>query len=65
MAMTNAQKLAQQKYKQKTYDQIVVQVKKGKRDEYKKAAELRGLGFMEMIRLSIEEYISNHGVIND
>lgn len=60
MSASKAQKLAQQKYNQKAYDQIIVRVKKGIRDEYKSAAEARGLGFMEMIRRAIDEYIQNH-----
>ena len=65
MAVSKAQKLAQQKYNQKTYDQIIIRVKKGLRDEYKLAADMRGLGLMEMIRLAIAEYIQNHDPIND
>ena len=65
MAVSKAQKLAQQKYNQKTYDQIIIRVKKGLRDEYKLAADMRGLGLMEMIRLAIAEYIQNHAPIND
>ena len=60
MPKSNAQKLAQQKYDQKSYDQILIKVKKGKREEYRQSAESIGLGQMEMIRLAIEEYIKNH-----
>lgn len=60
MPKSNAQKLAQQKYDQKSYDQILVKVKKGKREEYKQSADELGLGQMELFRLAVEEYISNH-----
>lgn len=60
MATSKAQKLAQKKYNDKNYDRVAILIKKGKRDEYKKAAAARGLGYAEMIRLSVEEYIANH-----
>lgn len=60
MAKTEGQKLSQQKYNDRTYDRLAILIKKGKREEYKKAAEERGLGYAEMIRLAIEEYIANH-----
>lgn len=62
MAVSEAQKMAQIRYNAKTYDQVLVRVKKGKRDEYRKEAELRGLGLMEFFRQAAEEYISNHKV---
>ena len=62
MAVSEAQKLAQARYNAKTYDQVLVRVKKGKRDEYRKEAELRGLGLMEFFRQAAEEYIANHKV---
>ena len=64
MARTESQKLARTKYTGKTYEQINFPVKKGKREEYKQAAAVRSVGFYEMIRLSIEEYIQNHPVID-
>ena len=62
MARTQAQNLAQDKYNAKTYDQILVSVKKGKREEYKQAAEIRKIGYIEMIRQATDEYIQNHPV---
>ena len=62
MARTDAQRRAQQNYNAKAYDQMTIRVKKGKRDEYKKEAELRGLGLMEFFRQAAEEYIANHKV---
>lgn len=60
MPKSNAQKLAQQKYDQKSYDQILIKVRKGKRDEYKEKALELGFGQMEMIRAAIEEFIQRH-----
>lgn len=60
MATSKAQKLATANYRNKTYDNILFRVKKGKRDEYKQAAAIRNIGFHEMIRNSIDEYIQNH-----
>ena len=62
MARTESQKLAQQRYNEKTYDLVNFRVKKGKKEEYKQAAELRGLGFMEMIRRAVDEFIKNHPI---
>ena len=59
MSKTTPQKLAQAKYDQKSYDQILIKVRKGKRDEYKNAAETLGLGQMELFRTAVEEYIQN------
>lgn len=63
MAVSKAQRLAQQKYNDKNYDRVAILIKKGKRDEYKEAAAQRGLGYAEMIRRAIDEYIANHAPI--
>ena len=62
MSKTPAQKLAQDKYNAKAYDQILVRIKKGKREEYKQAAEKLGTGLMELFRRGADEYIQNHPV---
>ena len=62
MPRTEAQKLARANYDAKAYDQILVRVKKGKREEWKQAAEMRGIGYVEMIRQATDEYIQNHPV---
>ena len=62
MAKTQAQKLAQDKYNAKAYDQILVRVKKGKREEYKESAAMFGIGLMELFRRGADEYIQNHPV---
>lgn len=60
MTVSKAQLIAQQKYNSKNLDSITFRVKKGKKEEYKEAADARGIGFMAMIRLAIDEYIANH-----
>lgn len=65
MARTEGQKISRQTYNDTHYDQILIRVKKGKRDEYKQAAAERGIGFMEMFRVSVEEFIQNHKPIVD
>ena len=62
MPRTESQKLSQQRYNERTYDRLAILLKKGKRDEYRKEAELRGLGLMEFFRQAAEEYIANHKV---
>lgn len=47
-------------YKKENYDQILIRVKKGKKEEYKQAAEGLGLGQMELFRTAVEEFIANH-----
>ena len=62
MSRTESQRLAQQRYNDKAYDRLAILIKKGKREEYKLAAKVRGLGLAEMVRSSVEEYIENHPV---
>ena len=62
MARKKGQNISQQRYNDENYDQILFRVKKGKKEEYKKAAEVRGIGLMELARRGIEEYIENHPV---
>lgn len=61
MSRTEGEKISRQKYESKAYDQILLKVRKGKRAEYKAAADEFGLGQMEMIRLAVEEFIERHG----
>ena len=60
MAVSNAQKIATKKYREKTYDTIGFDVKKGKRDEYKQFATQKGLSLAGMLTNAAEEYIRNH-----
>ena len=46
---TEAQKKADRKYKDKTYDQLAIRIKKGKREVYKQAAEKNGESLAGMI----------------
>ena len=62
MAISKAQIAASHRYRDKNFDRIEFTVLKGKKDEYKKAAEARGIGLMELARRGIEEYIENHPV---
>lgn len=62
MARTEGQKISRQKYESKAYDQVLIKVKKGKREEYRQAAESLGLGQMELFRTAVEEYLQKHGV---
>ncbi len=60
MAVSNSQKLAQEKYNKENYDRLAILIKKGKRDEYHAKAAEFGLGYAEMIRVAIEEFIQRH-----
>lgn len=52
-------------YKKENYDQILFRVKKGKREEYRAAADELGLGQMELFRQAVEEFIQRHaGEVN-
>ena len=62
MPRTESQKLARNRFEAKTYDQVLTKVKKGVKGKWKQAAELRGLGLMELVRNGVEEYIQNHPV---
>ena len=64
MAKTSmAQMRASIKYRDNNYDRIELNVKKGKKAEYKQAAEGFGIGLMELARRGIEEYIANHSAV--
>ena len=59
---TESQRLAQAKYNATNYDRVAILVKKGKRDEWKQAAAIRGIAYADLIRRGVEEYIKNHPV---
>lgn len=60
-AKTSAAKIAaQMRYNSKKIDNINVSVSKGRKEEYKQAAKLRGVGLMELFRRGADEYIANH-----
>ena len=58
--VSQAQKIAVKKYRDKTYDTIGFDVPKGKRDEYKTKAKKLGLSLAKLIQYGIEEFIQNH-----
>ena len=62
MALTESQKRANQRYRDKVYDRLAVMIKKGKREEYKNAANVRGMSLAGLVQSSVEEYIENHPV---
>ena len=51
---------AVQRYMDKTYDRIAIRVKKGKRDEWKKAAADLGLSLAGLVVAGVDEYIERH-----
>lgn len=65
MKRYRSQTLATNKYNAKTYDSIIVRVKKGIRGEYKLAANLRGLSLAKLITTAVEEFLNNHPVGNN
>ena len=63
---TNAAQLAaNSRYKSAHIEQIGVEVRKGRKAEYKQQAKLRGIGLMELFRRGADEYIQNHPPIVD
>lgn len=56
--MTTKKDAYDAEYKKANYDKIFFLVKKGKREEYKQAAEDFGLGQAEMIRLAVDTFIA-------
>ena len=65
MPVSRSQKLAVMKYREKTYERLVVDLKKGKRDYYKQEAARRGLSLSMLVQKSIEEYLQNHAPTNN
>lgn len=57
---SKSQLLANARYKANNIEQVLVEVRKGKKDEYKHAAAARGVGLMELFRRGADEYIQNH-----
>ena len=60
-----SQILAQMRYNAKKYDNITVQVDKGKKEIYREEAKIRGVGLMELFRRCADEYIANHPPIKE
>ena len=57
MAYSPAQNRANQKYQNKAYDRLAVRVKKGKREEYKQAAEKNGESLAGMITRLLDQEV--------
>lgn len=57
MGYTQAQNRATQKYIHNNYDQIVVRVKKGDRDKYRKAVEKKGISLNEYLVKKLDELL--------
>ena len=60
MAVPKSRLLANARYREKAYDSVTVQLKKGRRDYYKEEAAKRGLSLAMLIQKGVEEYIENH-----
>ena len=54
--VTNAKRIANKKYRAKTYDTIGFDVPKGKRDEFKAKAAKLGLSLSMLIQRGVESY---------
>ena len=60
MAVSEAQKLAVEKYRREKRDQLAVDVPKGKRDAYKMIAAEKGLSLSQLIQNSVESFAGLH-----
>ena len=61
MAISEAQKLAKIRYREKI-SQITIEVKKSDGERYRQAAVDRGISLTGLIKSGVEEYIANHPV---
>ena len=61
MAVSEAQKLAKIRYREKI-SQITIEVKKDDGERYRQAAVDRGMSLTGLLKSSVEEYIQNHPV---
>ena len=59
---TDRQRELENTWKKENCDRISILVDKGRKDYYKQAANDMGLNFKQFIVLSMDEYISSHGV---
>ena len=62
MASAQSHSLANMKYRDKAYDRFEITIPRGKREEYRQAAQQRGFSLAAMVKMSIEEFIANHPV---
>lgn len=47
-------------YNKNTYDNLHLRVKKGVKDEYKRAADRLGISLAALVTSAVDEYIENH-----
>ena len=59
--ITESQKMAVARYRDKSYDRLAIMLYKGDRDKYKAVADFVGLSFAQMVRDALKEYAVNHG----
>lgn len=57
----NARTVANNKYNKKTYDQIIIRVKKGIRADFNAACKLEGVSAADYLTRCIMELIRKHG----
>lgn len=48
------------KYRAQVYDSLTIQLKKGTREDYKKAAIERGLSLVALFRVAVNKYIQSY-----
>ena len=60
MTTSKSRLLANARYREKAYDSVTIQLKKGKKDHYKEEAAKRGLSLAMLIQKGVEEYLENH-----
>jgi len=60
MSIRESQLRATAKYRAKNYEQIAIDVKKGKREYYKTEAAKRGLSLAAFIQTAVEKYIAEN-----
>ena len=57
----NARTVANNKYNKKTYDQVIIRVKKGVRADFNAACKLEGVSAADYLTRCIMELIRKHG----
>lgn len=60
MSVSESQKIAVKKYREKTYDTIGFDVPKGKREEFKFKAAKLGFSLAKFLFIAAESYGTNH-----
>lgn len=58
--LTDAQRKANRKWREKNYDKICIQLPVGTRDHWKDAAAALGLSLAGMIAAAVSEYLVRH-----